>query len=258
MRLEEISEISLPLREAYLRSLPEAQELYIENLVQAARKALILEGERIIGYAAVHGATLVEFFILDSELQALRSAFDLVVQELRVSRALCKTFDARMLTAASSKPARVKTVGLLFRLLVPSALGHGPEIFLRPGALSDMGLILTMHDCFFDSPQEVESYIREGGLFLGETLQNELVGCGVIKRIVPGDNYFDIGMVVAPWHRRGGFGAQIIAQLKAHCVNAGFRPVAGCAADNVASRRALERAGFRSAHSLLEFLYDKA
>ena len=40
----------------------------------------------------------------------------------------------------------------------------------------------------------------------------------------------------------------IISHLKESCLKAGYTPIAGCAADNVASRRTLERCGFMTKH----------
>lgn len=55
--------------------------------------------------------------------------------------------------------------------------------------------------------------------------------------------YGDIYMEVAePW-RRQGFGSYLVQELKRVCYEAGRKPAARCNADNVASRRTLEKAG---------------
>jgi predicted GNAT family acetyltransferase len=74
-----------------------------------------------------------------------------------------------------------------------------------------------------------------------------------MKRIVPGRDDLDIGMVVDPRRRRRGHGAYIVAHLKAHCLAKGWRPICCCAVDNPASQRTLERAGFASRDRLVEF-----
>ncbi|MBM3548755.1 MAG: GNAT family N-acetyltransferase [Alphaproteobacteria bacterium] len=60
-------------------------------------------------------------------------------------------------------------------------------------------------------------------------------------------------MVVAPGHRRHGYGTHIVLHLKHLCLRNGWRPIAGCHVGNVGSRTCLEAAGFRSRHQLLEF-----
>jgi GNAT superfamily N-acetyltransferase len=255
MRIEERAEVPAGLRAAYLRSLGESQELFVEHLVRGARKAALIRADRVIGYAAVHESTLVELFVEEAELLVLDAAFGIVFDHFRVTRALCKSFDSQMVTAASRRPARVKTIGHLFRRLVASGVSAAPGLVPRRGTERDVEAVLSIHDGFFDDPSEIEGYARAGGLFLYASREGGLVGCGVFTRIVPEQSYVDVGMVVAPDHRRRGIGAQIVAHVTSVCVDAGWRPVCGCDAENVASRRTLERAGFRTAHSLLELTY---
>jgi GNAT superfamily N-acetyltransferase len=113
----------------------------------------------------------------------------------------------------------------------------------------------AIQDGFFDERSEIESYAADDGLILYETAAAQLMGCGILTRTIPGLDAVDVGMVVAAEHRRRGIGAHIVAHLKHRCLQAGDRPVCGCGADNYASRRALENAGFATAHSLIEFTY---
>lgn len=55
--------------------------------------------------------------------------------------------------------------------------------------------------------------------------------------------YGDLFMEVAGAHRRRGLGAYLVQALKRVCREGGHVPAARCHADNVASRRTLERAG---------------
>jgi RimJ/RimL family protein N-acetyltransferase len=55
--------------------------------------------------------------------------------------------------------------------------------------------------------------------------------------------YGDIYMEVAEPFRRMGFGSYLIQELKRVCCEAGKKPAARCNPDNLASRRALEKAG---------------
>ncbi|MGH7675959.1 MAG: GNAT family N-acetyltransferase, partial [Gemmatimonadales bacterium] len=55
--------------------------------------------------------------------------------------------------------------------------------------------------------------------------------------------YADIHMEVASRHRRRGYGSYLVQELKRLCAERGLIPAARCRADNVASRRTLERAG---------------
>jgi GNAT superfamily N-acetyltransferase len=62
-----------------------------------------------------------------------------------------------------------------------------------------------------------------------------------------------VGMLVHPEHRKRGVGTYIIQYLKEYCMQNLWRPICGCAKQNVSSRKTLERAGFVSKYDLLEF-----
>ncbi len=255
LKVRPIAKIPEFLRNAYLGSLSEPQELYVETLVQTGKKLLICDSERWIGYAIIHDAAIVEFFLLESGSKVRSEAFDLALSKSGAVRALCKTFDCLMLAAAAAKPARTRTVGLLFRRIVDASFANNPEVVPRVASKNDVAMLLSVHDGFFDGSSEIESYMTEGGLFIYESKDKDVLGCGVFKRVIPGRNAFDVGMVVAAAHRRKGTGTYIVAHLKNHCLSAGYRPVCGCSASNIASQRSLEKAGFVANHSLIEFAY---
>ena len=48
-------------------------------------------------------------------------------------------------------------------------------------------------------------------------------------------------------------GESVISHLKETCLKAGYTPIAGCAADNIASRRTLEKCGFMTKHCAIVF-----
>ena len=59
-------------------------------------------------------------------------------------------------------------------------------------------------------------------------------GCGYLIRVLPDKEILDVGMWVNPVFRRQGYATLIISHLKETCLKAGYTPIAGCAADNIA------------------------
>jgi len=66
----------------------------------------------------------------------------------------------------------------------------------------------------------------------------------------------DLGMVVAQSFRGRGLGSSMLIQLKNHCYEVGWKPICSCAADNGASKRAIEKAGFISEHRMVTMTLD--
>jgi GNAT superfamily N-acetyltransferase len=255
IRIEEASRAPVELRNAYLDLLLEPQEFFVERLVQSGQSFLFLRESTIIGYAVKNGDTIVEFFVVDCEAGTVPFAFDAILATTRAARALCKTFDPQMFAAAGSRSAKTKTTGYLFRQIVDKSFVSNSAIKTRLGTKNDINLVLSFHDGFFDSPEEIENYITDNGLFLYQTASGQATGCGIFKRVIVGRSDFDVGMVVSPAHRRKGLGSYIVSHLKSHLLNSGFRPICGCSADNLASKLSLEKAGFAAAHRLIEFEY---
>jgi RimJ/RimL family protein N-acetyltransferase len=254
MRVEEAAVVPTELRRAYLRALVEPQELFLERLVQAGRTLLLRDADAVIGYAMVHDAVLVELYLVDAHVGRGAEALALLWAG-HADRALCKTFDGRMLAAIASRPARLRPVGLLFRGVRDAEFEPDPRLEVRAATRADLPEILAMHDGFFDDAAEIEHYLAEDGLVLHRGPDGALVGCGVARRVIPDADDVDVGMVVAIEHRRRGLGEHIVRHLKRRCLAAGLRPICGCDVDNVASRRALERAGFVTAHAIVELTY---
>jgi GNAT superfamily N-acetyltransferase len=242
------------LRAEYLDGLPQPQELFVENLVAKGTGWSIRRDDREIGYAVIHGGeTLVELHLRTAELRCLASAFEALASARGVRRILAKSFDPTLMFVALLRPRQVRTTGLLYRVIVDAGFAADPAIAARAATLGDLSPLLRLGSDFFDGPAEIEDYIAAGGLMIYEAGDGAPLGAGVMKAVVPGRDDVDIGMVVDPRRRRRGHGAYIVAHLKAHCLAKGWRPICGCAVDNLASQRTLERAGFASRHSLVEF-----
>jgi GNAT superfamily N-acetyltransferase len=240
-------------RAEYLDLLPEPQALFVENMVARGASWSIAFDSREIGYAVVHGAdTLVELHVTTAELRRLQPAFEELVKACGVTRILAKSFDATMLFAAFSRQRQVRTVGLLYRVIADSRFEEDAGVRVRAATHDDLAGLLRLGADFFDGPSDVEDYIGCDGLMIYEARDGAPLGAGVMKRVVAGRDDIDIGMVVDPERRRSGYGAYIVAHLKAYCLGRGWRPICGCSIDNVASQRTLERAGFASRHRLLE------
>lgn len=235
------------LRADYLASLPEPQEFHCERLSREGRPFLITQAGEVLGYVITDGAsTLVEFHAAGSKL------FDAFVEQAGIRRVLCKSFDDPLHSACTGRAAQSTTKGLLYRRIVDPAFTPDPAIRIRLANEHDVPVILAADDGFFRDDVEAISYARAGKLFLCEA-EASLAGCGLLQRVTPDREAYDIGMMVVPARRRRGLGRHIVHHLVHLCLSIGKRPIAGCDVANLASRRCLESAGFLSEHRLIEF-----
>jgi len=87
--------------------------------------------------------------------------------------------------------------------------------------------------------------------------ENELIGVGECRISMSQAPYADLGMISDKKHRRQGIGAYILAKLKQYCYQRGAKPICSCAAENIPSRKTIEKAGFITQHRLLDIQFSK-
>lgn len=241
------------LRGNYRDSLVEPQDMHSESLTRGAASYVLSEMAKAVGYFLIADAgTLLEFHVIDERLA--EPAFDQILHEHAIARALCKSFDSRLLALCQARTTQVRGIALLFTSIADATFHPKPSVTIRKPEGSDLANIQAIDDGFFDSAEEVCSYIDKGNLRLYQE-GGELIACGLVQPVIEGRPFRDLGMLVKPSRRRQGIGTYVIRHLKAHCLEKGLRPVCCCDIENVASRQCLESAGFRSRHRILEFTF---
>lgn len=239
------------LRTAYLDTIPDGQEFFVERLVQQGRAWQC--GDH--AYAVSHEHTLVEFYVAPPHMSEVDTLYDAALAATGADKAFVKSFDATLLAAATRRAGHVEELGLLFRRLVIPSRREDRGLAFRQGREADISIILTQDDGFFDGAEELQRYIGHGGLFIAE-FEGRIIGCGLALDVVAGHNDVDVGMWVAPGERGRGLSAPLVSHVIRRQLAVGRRPIAGCDVSNLASRKALERAGFRADHRLLSVTHS--
>lgn len=243
------------MRRNRLSRLSAAQELFVENLVAVGGVYVIQRDCEELGYAITdRGDLVVEFHLEDPNLSHAELAIDELIKTLGVRRMLVQTFDPLPMSVCSMRGSLVVR-DLLYRIIADPNFEPRSEIVTRLATPADVPELAALSDDFFCDEREIIAYLRADGPMVYRDPCGNLIGAGVMKRVIPGSDGVDIGMVVKPQLRRrgyGGYGGYIVRRLKAHCLAQGLQPICGCSIDNVASQRALQRGGFASVHRLVE------
>ncbi|WP_019868241.1 GNAT family N-acetyltransferase [Methylovulum miyakonense] len=239
-------------RTKYLEYIYEPQDLHSEFLNRDAASYILWQGNEAVGHFLIAGTTLLEFYAIDERLA--EPAFDHVLHARFITRAICKTFDPMILSLSLGRAVQAKPISLHFTTIADTSFRQNQSITVRPARVSDLVCIRAINDGFFDSDEEVSSYIEKSHLLLYEE-NNNLLGCGLVQPVIEGRSFYDLGMLVNPFRRRQGVGEYIVRHLKARCLSRGLRPICCCGIENLASRACLEAAGFRSRHRTIEFSF---
>lgn len=245
------------LRMDYLNSLSEFQELYLEMMVENSACYTIIGNGISVGYAILTmDNILVEFYLIEEFIHHSDDYFKTLIHELSVSKIYCKSFDYLLLTCCLRNSFGYTLEGTLFRNYIETNAFPVDDLTIRYADYTDYPFLLQQKDELYETPQELETFVKGHNIIMFHK-NNQLLGCGYLIKIHPNWNYYDIGMWVNTDFRKQGVATRIISYLKDTCLKNNWRPICGCAIDNVASKKTLEKNGFRSKHSLIKFDTNK-
>jgi len=222
----------------------------------------ILADGAAAGHAAVtRGKALAQFAVHGRHREREGELFDFVLASGVAASASVSTKEPGFLSLCLDRQKGVEVDCLLFEAgdgaegsAGPAALADtGPAahaaIPLRAAAAEDLVAVRSACEPAFDG--YYEELVAKGQLFVARD-GGRLLGIGELRRLpTHGGAYGDLGVQVAEESRGRGVGTGIIAGLKALCAERGLRPIASCNVTNLASKRALEKAGFRAAHRII-------
>lgn len=251
-----------PWRELYLAQLREAQEPLLETLVPSATAYVIYTRDAPVGHALVHPEKGVfEFYVDRSQWAFATEIFGKFLQECGVTRALVKTFDDVFMAAALDHQTSVTSLGMLVRDYIPRSLPTIDALAFacRLAQSADLGRIKGVDQHVFTDPARLNAAVERGYIWLYEAtaLSNALIGFGLIKPIRPGSTDVDVGIAIDRPYRNKGFALYVMQDLMTRSIASGFRPIAGCALDNLPSRRMGQRIGMAPRYRLVSMKFDE-
>jgi len=248
------------LRQQYLSGLRFAQELMLEVQVPFAKCYSIVHRGQGVGYLLENPESheAIEFHLLANYWVFEWNVLAQAIRALGVRSALVKSFDDLFVAAAMDNQIRVEPVGLLVRDFVRRELPVLPGLHysMRPAAPDDAGLMLRVEQDVFTSPTRLAMVIERGFAHLFFTAETQLIGFGILRPVTPDGPDIDIGIAVDTPFRNKGYAVYMMRDMVDLCFSRGLNPVAGCARQNLASRRMGERVGLVARHRLLRMYFE--
>jgi predicted acetyltransferase len=249
-------------KQAYLQSLAAPLDGYWETaIIDPAPHWLMMVNGRALGYFAADAQKqLLQFYAVEQAADL----FAAVIGSEWVETAVAGTNDPTFLSLCLDVQKQISVNTYLFqdaRRAAPDLPAY-PHAEFRPSETQDLERLLAFYgrnDEFADSDaidalggqrDFVQSLIANQQSFVLED-GAALLGIGECRVSASQPPYADIGMIVDNAHRRRGVGTAILAHLKAHCYAQNNIPICSCAADNIASRKTIEKAGFFAGHRIL-------
>jgi RimJ/RimL family protein N-acetyltransferase len=240
----------------YLNSLPEFQELFIELMICNSDYYIFQSENDEIGYAISNNdGVLIEFYVLDKYLPSSNEFFMQALKDLSITDVYCKSFDSLLLSNCLLNNLQYSIIGLLYRDYVEPLINKDSSIKMKKADRLSVSLLLGQDESIkelFETEQQLNDFITDENVF--EFHQNEeFVGCGMVIRTHPYWNFCDLGVWVNPSKRGKAIGSQIILHLREYSIRNNLKPSCGCAIENLASQKTIEKSGFVSRYKMINF-----
>jgi RimJ/RimL family protein N-acetyltransferase len=246
-------------RAEYLNSLPEFQECFIEIMMESSDFYLLQTDNVNIGYTIKNSeGILIEFYVANKYVSSSNEFFRQVLKELSITKIYCKSFDFLLLNNCLLNSFPYKVIGVLFRDYVEPLVKIDTEITMQKSDLSSVIFLQNQDNSIkelFETERQLTEYINNENVF-EFCKDDEFIGCGMVLRTNPDWTFCDLGVWVNPLKRGKRIGSQIIIKLREFAMQNGMKPSCGCAIENVASQKTIERSGFVSKYKLIEFTVE--
>jgi RimJ/RimL family protein N-acetyltransferase len=252
-------EVIQQLRDDYLRTLIAPMDGMWENAVIAqATFWKIQDREQLAGYFCLDSNRyLLRFHLLETYQARAQEIFRWVVSTYDIEHAITSTIEPPYFSLCLDIQESITLHSYLFRdnqyCQLSSVLSTGT---FRKAEKRELDDITRFYRANTEGPGEwieafLNAHLNREELFVSYD-QQTLVATGECIPSQKQPPYADLGIVVARSYRGRGLGSSMLLQLKKHCYETGWKPICSCAADNHASKRAIEKAGFISEHRTVE------
>jgi hypothetical protein len=193
--------------------------------------------------------------VLDKYIPDSNEIFRKVLEDLSITDIYCKSFDSLLLSNCLSNNLQYSIVGILYRDYVEPLIKKDPTMKMKRADLLSVELLLGQDESIkelFETEQQLIDFIQNENVF--EFYKNEeFVGCGMVIRTHPDWSFCDLGVWVNPSKRGKAIGSQIILNLREFSINNNLEPCCGCAIENQASQKTIEKIGFVSRYKMINF-----
>ena len=258
-RLEMIQQ----LRADYVRTLIAPMDGMWESVsISQAAFWDIQDGQQSAGHFCLDSSNALLRFYLREEYQTqAQEIFQSIISTYELQYAITSTIEPLYCALCLDFQKSITPHSYLFRdqKRIKAPIDLLTSSF-RKAKRSDFATLVRFYQENTEGPGEwIEPFLHEHlereELFACSS-QHTLIATGECIPSQRQPPYADVGMVVAQSYRGRGLGSSVLLHLKEHCYEMGWKPICSCTVDNLASKKAIERAGFLSEHRMVKVTFS--
>ncbi|WP_168188583.1 GNAT family N-acetyltransferase [Thermoflavimicrobium daqui] len=259
---ESLDEIQ-DLRGQYLHTLVAPMDgMWESSIIAHATYWKIKYEGHIAGYFCIDSTNcLLQFYLTEAYQSFAQGIFPFILKKEGIKRAIVSTLEPFYLSLCLDFHRNLSIHSYLFRDSQMRELSF-PQLkdtIFKQAKKEELEEVVRFYEENTEGNQDwippfVERLINQSQLFVLRDHQ-KILGTGECIISQKQKPYADLGMIVAKNYRKMGIGTYILIQLKNHCYNLGYKPICSCTFENIASKRAIEKAGFISHYRILNITF---
>ncbi len=242
---ETISSLEKEWRNSLTFPLDDYWEYQLECCIHWALK---LEGN-IIGYACLtEKNTLYQFYITPKYLMHGTEILEEFIKQREIKKALIGTNNPICFSLIMHFQKSMEIYGYTFKDMEEANLEEKEGEF-RVAETKDLERLVSFSHEILGAPEDwfrdyIGNWINREEFFVLEK-QDEIIGTLEIRTTDLYTQIACLGIVVSPKYRRQGYGSYLLSKGKSISKSRNIEPICACTEDNIPSRKAIEKSGFR-------------
>jgi GNAT superfamily N-acetyltransferase len=218
------------------------------------------EGELAGYYVANDEGSLLQFYVRPAFAQQDRTLFDHVIAQDTLTQAVVSTIDPSFLSLCLDVQKKVTVHTYLYEshTAVSPNPPNSEDLTFRLVEAPELDRTIAFQQACLGGDNDLSGWLRgySGNLIERKELfvlcrNDEWLGLGECRKSDSQEGVADLGMMVAPTHRRKGWATYILTRLRAHSTAQGHYAICSTTVDNVGAQKAILQSGFMSRHRIL-------
>jgi len=231
------------------------EALYIAN----ATVYLIKNKEEEIGYCCIdQDKGLNQLFLIDAHRYLMNTVVTELINKCLIISAHLSSIEPTLFNTCllSAKSIQANTINYTFSSEQEKRVGTD-VLNLNKATTLDADRIRAFFKeeiGFDDSFGYTDNLIQRGEIYVVEE-GNVVLATGECRLSDSQPEYADVGMVVKQHNRKKGLGTRVLSELVNIALENKRKPICSTTVDNIASQKAIERAGFYNSHIVFKMSF---
>ncbi len=219
-----------------------------------------LDGASAGYYAANDEGALLQFYVRPSFEQDARTLFDHVIAQDALTQIVVSTIDPSVLSLCLDLQKEVTVHTYLYELAaaVPAMHRDADGLDFRLVEKDELDRTIAFQQASLGGEHDLTAWLQGYSANLIERKElfvlcrnEDWIGLGERRVSDSQAGIADVGMMVIPSHRKNGWATYILRLLVVMTEEEGRRAICSATVENIASQKAIERAGFVSRHRIM-------